>query len=358
MTAALPAPSALMPRQLPPAMQEPLVPSINFAMVCPGVYRSGYPTRKNYRFLRALRLRTILYLCPEDYAESNVKFCEENGIRLLRFATEGNKEPFMDISEPLMHRILSALVDTRTHPILIHCNKGKHRTGAVVACLRLLQGWSLVSIFQEYRCFAGDKARMGDQQYVELYHPIVRVTPPYVAEWLCVTREVTVVQSEQALLEAEARQLGWSLVAPPPSSSPPPPSSPSPSPSPKRQNKQPKPKPSPSPPPPPPPEEERQRQQQQQQHQHQQQLPPLPPPPGKAAAHNSLREAAAQHVNCEAAAPPTKPHASPAAAGSATPTAAPRRSGGHGEGGGESGKTKDGGATPRRENGDSKKGQK
>ncbi|KEG12136.1 tyrosine phosphatase [Trypanosoma grayi] len=208
--------SLMLPARSPPAMHEPLVPSINFAMVCPGVYRSGYPTRKNYRFIRALRLRTILYLCPEEYAESNVKFCEENGINILRFSTEGNKEPFMDISEPLMHRILSALIDTRTHPVLIHCNKGKHRTGTVVACLRLLQGWSLVSIFQEYCGFAGDKARMGDQQYVELYNPIVRLTPPYVAEWVCITPTVTEVRSEEELLEAEARQLGWSLVAPPP----------------------------------------------------------------------------------------------------------------------------------------------
>ncbi|RNF02188.1 tyrosine phosphatase [Trypanosoma rangeli] len=320
MATALPSSSALMPRQLLPAMQEPLVPSINFAMVCPGVYRSGYPTRKNYRFLRALRLRTILYLCPEDYAESNVKFCEENGICLLRFATEGNKEPFMDISEMLMHRILSALVDTRTHPILIHCNKGKHRTGAVVACLRLLQGWSLVSIFQEYRCFAGDKARMGDQQYVELYHPIVRVTPPYVAEWLCITREVTVVQTEEELLEAEAQQLGWSLVAPP---SPPAPTPPSPPSLPKKQNAQPNPQPHPE--------------------EHKDELHKLPPlPPSSATVPAKLQ--------------PSTVTVGSATSITATPTS--RRSGGHGEGASESGKTKDTGVVLRKENGDSKKGQK
>nr|CCC92869.1 unnamed protein product [Trypanosoma congolense IL3000] len=185
-------------------------------MVCPGVYRSGYPTRKNYRFIRALKLRTIIYLCPEEYAEANVKFCEENRIKICRFATEGNKEPFMDISETLMHRILTALIDTRLHPVLIHCNKGKHRTGTVAACLRLLQGWSLVSIFQEYRSFAGDKVRMGDMQYVELYRPIVHVSPQYVADWVCITPIVTVVHTQEELLEAEARQLGWSLLAPPP----------------------------------------------------------------------------------------------------------------------------------------------
>ncbi|KPI82973.1 putative tyrosine phosphatase [Leptomonas seymouri] len=194
--------------------REPLVPTINFSMVCPGVYRSGYPTKKNYSFLCALRLRSILYLCPEDYAESNLKFCEENGIHVLRFPTEGNKEPFNDISEPLMHRILGAICDTRNLPLLIHCNKGKHRTGTVVACLRHLQGWSLVSIFEEYKRFASDKARVGDQQYVELYHPIVKLTPPFVAPWVTITPRVTLVTSDRELMEAEAIQLGTSLLAP------------------------------------------------------------------------------------------------------------------------------------------------
>ncbi|AIN95377.1 tyrosine phosphatase, putative [Leishmania panamensis] len=197
-----------------PPSREPLVPTINFSMVCPGVYRSGYPTKKNFSFLSALRLRSILYLCPEDYAESNLKFCEENGVHVLRFPTEGNKEPFCDISEPLMHRILSAICDTRNLPLLIHCNKGKHRTGTVVACLRHLQGWSLVSIFEEYKRFASDKARVGDQQYVELYHPIVRLTPPFVASWVIVTPRATLVTSDRELMEAEALQLGYSPLAP------------------------------------------------------------------------------------------------------------------------------------------------
>ncbi|KAF5218705.1 hypothetical protein ECC02_008341 [Trypanosoma cruzi] len=330
MTAPLSSSSVLAPRQMPSAIQEPLVPSINFAMVCPGVYRSGYPTRKNFRFLRALRLRTILYLCPEEYAESNVKFCEENDIRILRFATEGNKEPFMDISEPLMHRILSALVDTRTHPILIHCNKGKHRTGAVVACLRLLQGWSLVSIFQEYRCFAGDKARMGDQQYVELYHPIVLVAPASVAEWMCITRRVTVVQTEQELLEAESQQLGWSLVAPPPL----PPSPPSLQ---EREKQQQKPK------------------QQEEVQKQQSQRPPLLPSAAKGTAQCSHREGSGKNAKNDAAKLPVKSSAATATVSSSTSMIsipAPRRAGGQGESGIDSGKTKETNSIPRKENGD------
>jgi protein tyrosine/serine phosphatase len=41
-----------------------------------------------------------------------------------------------------LQEALSALLDVRTHPILIHCNKGKHRTGCLVGCLRKVQCWS------------------------------------------------------------------------------------------------------------------------------------------------------------------------------------------------------------------------
>ncbi|CCW67558.1 unnamed protein product [Phytomonas sp. Hart1] len=189
------------------APPEKLIPMVNFSMVCPGVYRGGYPTKKNFPFLQALHLRSILYLCPEDYAESNLKFCEENGIAVLRFPTEGNKEPFCDIAEALMHRVLGAICDTRSLPLLIHCNKGKHRTGTVVAALRMQQGWSLVSALDEYKRFAGDKARFGDQQYVELYHAVLRLTPPFVPAWFVRSARATVVYSERELLEVEARMV-------------------------------------------------------------------------------------------------------------------------------------------------------
>lgn len=194
--------------------RDSLVPSINFAVVCPGVYRSGYPTKKNFPFLRSVGLRSILYLCPEDYAESNLKFCDEEGIKVFHFPTEGNKEPFNDISEPLMHRILSTISDTSNLPLLVHCNKGKHRTGTVVACLRHLQGWALVSIFEEYKRFAGDKARVGDQQYIELYYPVVLLKKNCAAPWLCVSPRVQYVSTEEELSEVESQQLLHSLLPP------------------------------------------------------------------------------------------------------------------------------------------------
>jgi hypothetical protein len=64
---------------------------------------------------------------------------------------------------------LAVVLDRSHHPVLIHCNQGKHRTGCVVGCVRRAQRWSLISIFEEYRRFAGDKARVVDQQFIERF---------------------------------------------------------------------------------------------------------------------------------------------------------------------------------------------
>lgn len=45
-----------------------------------------------------------------------------------------------------LKKVLRDILDPSNHPLLIHCNKGKHRTGSVVGCLRKIRDWSLSSI--------------------------------------------------------------------------------------------------------------------------------------------------------------------------------------------------------------------
>lgn len=87
--------------------------------------------------------------------------------------------------EPVIRDALSVLLDVRRHPVLIHCNKGKHRTGCLVGCLRKAQRWSLTSIFDEYRRFAANKVRVLDQQFIELFQTErVRYRVKYKPAWL------------------------------------------------------------------------------------------------------------------------------------------------------------------------------
>eukprot|EP00897_Mesotaenium_endlicherianum_P003170 jgi/Mesen1/2881/ME000175S02037 len=150
--------------------KELAIPPINFSMVDHGIYRSGYPNPKNIPFLQMLKLRTIVYLCHEPYGSADSEFVKENNISLHQFGMEGNKpEPYVEIPDQVMKAALSVVLDVKNHPLLIHCRKGKHRTGCLVGCLRKVQRWSLTSIFDEYRHFAGSKERILDLQFIELF---------------------------------------------------------------------------------------------------------------------------------------------------------------------------------------------
>ncbi|KAJ1981793.1 tyrosine-protein phosphatase siw14 [Dimargaris verticillata] len=148
---------------------EMFVPPANFAMVAPFVYRSSFPSPKNFPFLLKLGLKSILTLVLEDYPEPNLSFLRDHNIRLFQFRVPGNKEPFIDIPQDAICSALTVLLDKRNHPVLIHCNKGKHRTGCLVGCLRKLQHWSHSAIFNEYRLYSYPKSRHLDQQFIELF---------------------------------------------------------------------------------------------------------------------------------------------------------------------------------------------
>ncbi|KAF7100152.1 hypothetical protein CFC21_108100 [Triticum aestivum] len=167
-----------MPPPLPPLLAAPgaggydeatLVPPLNFAMVDDGIYRSGFPAAANFRFLKSLNLRSIVYLCPEPYPETNTEFLEKNGIKLHQFGIEGRKEPFVEIPDEKIREALKVVLDVRNQPLLIHCKRGKHRTGCVVGCMRKLQKWCLSSVFDEYQRFAAAKVRSTDLRFMELF---------------------------------------------------------------------------------------------------------------------------------------------------------------------------------------------
>lgn len=146
------------------------VPPENFARVCEGIYRSSFPRIENFEFLKSLGLRSILCLIPEEYPIENSKFNESNGIRFYQIGLSGNKEPFVKIKPELVTEAIKILISPENQPVLLHCNRGKHRTGCIVGCIRKLQKWSHSMIFDEYRKFAYPKERPLDQQFIEMYN--------------------------------------------------------------------------------------------------------------------------------------------------------------------------------------------
>lgn len=150
---------------------ESLQPPDNFAMVYSAVYRSSFPSKKHYSFLKSLNLKTVLTLVPDEYPDENRDFFRQEGITFHQIGMPGNKEPFVIIPDEKIRQALAIVLDKRNHPLLIHCNKGKHRTGCLVGCLRKMQCWSTTAVFDEYRKFSYPKSRAMDQLFIELFQP-------------------------------------------------------------------------------------------------------------------------------------------------------------------------------------------
>ncbi|SCV00858.1 LAME_0G12464g1_1 [Lachancea meyersii CBS 8951] len=147
-----------------------VVPPENFSHIVGEIYRSSFPRPENFPFLQnSIKLKSIMVLFPEEYPQENLDFMSKAGIKLFQIGMSGNKEPFVNIPSDLLTSALEVAINPENHPILIHCNRGKHRTGCLVGCIRRLQNWSLTMIFDEYRRFAFPKARALDQQFIEMY---------------------------------------------------------------------------------------------------------------------------------------------------------------------------------------------
>jgi hypothetical protein len=82
--------------------QTAYLPPSNFAMVDKGVYRSSFPKKKNFPFLKKLGLKSVIFLCPEEYPTANLEFMDSIGAKLLQFGVQGNKVSFGRVLQPLI----------------------------------------------------------------------------------------------------------------------------------------------------------------------------------------------------------------------------------------------------------------
>jgi tyrosine-protein phosphatase SIW14 len=94
-------------------------------------------------------------------------FVRSSGIRQIVFNMKGTKKEA--ITSETMESILNIVMNPRNHPLMVHCNHGKHRTGCVVAAVRRSSGWSLQNTLDEYETYAAPKIRECDVEYITSY---------------------------------------------------------------------------------------------------------------------------------------------------------------------------------------------
>lgn len=142
-------------------------PPLNFAAVEDNLYRSAFPNELNFSFLQSLNLKTVICLETSSLSEPFAKFMEEQQIQYVTF--DDIQSPEGGLHESIIKDSLQILFDKSRYPILITCKLGKYLTGVLVGCLRKYQRWAFISIFEEYRRFAGSRMQQQHEQFIELF---------------------------------------------------------------------------------------------------------------------------------------------------------------------------------------------
>lgn len=162
----------------------PIVPPLRFATVhdCPGLYRSSYPRSINTRFLRRLKLKTILSLTPKPLEGDVAEWCKQQNITLLHLECEKASKKGVPTHETSLQAI-RYMIEGQRAPMLVHCLNGAEITGAIISCLRKLDCWTLPDIISEYARFVEGGPTSAAISYLERFTAVIHV-PVDQVNWL------------------------------------------------------------------------------------------------------------------------------------------------------------------------------
>ncbi|KAN0012239.1 hypothetical protein ACTFIU_007537 [Dictyostelium citrinum] len=162
---------------------DPLIPPFRFAIVEEGLLRGSYPTDKNFRFLKRLKLKTIVSLTPKPPTKSFYTFCERYNTTTKHFTVSKFKDD-VTLSAAQVAQLLEMMIEPNNLPMYIHCLDGANVTGTIFMCLRKLQNWNLSSIFQEFTRFTrGGTIASSEAEFVETFKAEIDVCPN-IPPWL------------------------------------------------------------------------------------------------------------------------------------------------------------------------------
>ncbi|PVZ96591.1 hypothetical protein BB558_007492 [Smittium angustum] len=135
-----------------PRSSEFYIPPYRFGRVEIGLYRGGYPKKRNSSFLERLKLKTIISLIPKEANEVLKSFCSKNNIEHVFIPVEFPEENVTLYNEGIS-KCLAIMTDVSKQPVYYHCLDGSNVTGLLTMCLRKLQLWQIPSIELEFLRF-------------------------------------------------------------------------------------------------------------------------------------------------------------------------------------------------------------
>lgn len=134
-------------------------------------FRTGpYPGPSQYPVIKRLGIKTVINLL-DQFPDSYKVYLDALDVRYVHVPVKGNKQSPEDMSRTAANQVLKLLIEPTLQPVLLHCRSGKHRTGAIIGCLRRLQGLSAEAAADEYRQFATPKQREVDEIFIQRFDP-------------------------------------------------------------------------------------------------------------------------------------------------------------------------------------------
>ncbi|CAG8692788.1 13113_t:CDS:2, partial [Ambispora leptoticha] len=104
-------------------MLPPLIPPFRYAIVEDEVYRGSQPKNLNFRFLKRLKLKTILSMIPGAPEQALVDFCKEQNIRIISLPVAKAKDNVTLNYSKAVHAV-QIIIEPTNLPIYIHCLDG------------------------------------------------------------------------------------------------------------------------------------------------------------------------------------------------------------------------------------------
>jgi len=144
----------------------------NFYTIRQGVlYRSGQPRAVGLEFVKLYGIRTLINLRkPDSKGTSEEKaFAAEKGLNFYNFSIGSTHEEI----DHTVKRFLAIAADKSQWPILVHCSRGKERSGVLSAIYRIeYDHWSNEEALEETYRLGLEKGHMPiPENYIKTYRP-------------------------------------------------------------------------------------------------------------------------------------------------------------------------------------------
>ena len=116
-------------------------PLDNYSIVVEGaIYRSGFPTKEHFPFVKELGIKTVIALTTGEYPQENLDFYSDAKIQFLQYHCKGKENMS---NSPVFRQALSAVMNPDNQPVLVNSF-----SLSLSLCIHIL--YNLLSISSSY----------------------------------------------------------------------------------------------------------------------------------------------------------------------------------------------------------------